>query len=398
MREEKSKDRLISFLLMIICAAVIYSCGTFYFSLQGLIFSLLLIFISLVVLWLINPFFDISKNILIGFIIYIFGAIIILINSHFTTNSVFMLAIAFPICIWLTYLLLIDNLITKFVNIFVNIMAIVAIISMIFWLFGSILQKLHPTSVVYSGWSSEYVNSFYGIYFQPQGADINLLGLLHISARNSAIFFEAPLATFLFGFSLLVNEFIETKKIYRLIFLLAIITTFDTTSIIVLLLYILYYVRNIKYMNRVFLILIETILSAVVIILISIVLQNKAIDGGSFQDRSYHMIKELQAFTASPIYGKGFDVFTKGSSNSICAVAADGGILLWLMYYFPLLKIIGKISRDKRILLIIFIIMFSITVIQYTYLMYIIVSFAWMILLDPSKNNLLVKEGRKKYE
>lgn len=189
MREEKSKDRLISFLLMIICAAVIYSCGTFYFSLQGLIFSLLLIFISLVVLWLINPFFDISKNILIGFIIYIFGALIILINSHFTTNSVFMLAIAFPICIWLTYLLLIDNLITKFVNIFVNIMAIVAIISMIFWLFGSILQKLHPTSVVYSGWSSEYVNSFYGIYFQPQGADINLLGLLHISARNSAIFF-----------------------------------------------------------------------------------------------------------------------------------------------------------------------------------------------------------------
>ena len=394
MREEKSKDRLISFLLMIICAAVIYSCGTFYLSLQGLIFSLLLIVISLVVLWLINPFFDISKNILIGFIIYIFGALIILINSHFTTNSVFMLAIAFPICIWLTYLLLIDNLITKFVNIFVNIMAIVAIISMIFWLFGSILQKLHPTSVVYSGWSSEYVNSFYGIYFQPQGADINLLGLLHISARNSAIFFEAPLATFLFGFSL----FIETKKIYRLIFLLAIITTFDTTSIIVLLLYILYYVHNIKYMNRVFLILIETILSVVVIILISIVLQNKAIDGGSFQDRSYHMIKELQAFTASPIYGKGFDVFTKGSSNSICAVAADGGILLWLMYYFPLLKIIGKISKDKRILLIIFIIMFSITVIQYTYLMYIIVSFAWMILLDPSKNNLLVKEGRKKYE
>lgn len=110
------------------------------------------------------------------------------------------------------------------------------------------------------------------------------------------------------------------------------------------------------------------------------------------------MIKELQAFTASPIYGKGFDVFTNGSSNSICAVAADGGILLWLMYYFPLLRIIGKISKGKRILLIIFIIMFSITVIQYTYLMYIIVSFAWMILLDPSKNNLLVKEGRKKHE
>lgn len=63
MREEKSKNRLISFLLMIICVAVIYSCGTFYFSLQGFIFSVLLIFISLIVLWLINPFFDISKNV-----------------------------------------------------------------------------------------------------------------------------------------------------------------------------------------------------------------------------------------------------------------------------------------------------------------------------------------------
>lgn len=71
MREEKSKNRLISFLLMIICAAVIYSCGTLYFSLQGFIYSLLSIFISLIVLWLINPFFDISKNVLIGFIIYI---------------------------------------------------------------------------------------------------------------------------------------------------------------------------------------------------------------------------------------------------------------------------------------------------------------------------------------
>ena len=286
--------------------------------------------------------------------------------------------------------LLQKNMFKKFIFIFNNIVAIIAIVSMIFWLFGSILHVINSTSIVYSNWSSSFVNSYYNIYFEPQNANRNLLGL-QIGVRNSAIFFESTLATFIFGCALISNDLFIKKLRYRIIFLLAIITTTNTTSIFLLLLYILYLIfNNLETKYKILVIFLGIIIGAVILILLIQVMQSKKNDGISYEVRSTHMLDELKAFILSPIYGHGVNRFTNGSSNSICALAADGGILLWGLYYIPLIWLLKKISEDNIMLLIIFIMIFSITVVQYTYLMYLIISSIWIILLDqPLYGNLL---------
>lgn len=384
------KKNVINLLLLLISLSIIYSFGTFYINKLGQILSLLIIFFSLICLWIIEPIISISKKTLYYFIFYVFGALILLIKSGFSSYSVFMLGLAFPICTWLAYFLLQKNMFKKFIFIFNNIVAIIAIVSMIFWLFGSILHVINSTSIVYSNWSSSFVNSYYNIYFEPQNANRNLLGL-QIGVRNSAIFFESTLATFIFGCALISNDLFIKKLRYRIIFLLAIITTTNTTSIFLLLLYILYLIfNNLETKYKTLVIFLGIIIGAVILILLIQVMQSKKNDGISYEVRSTHMLDELKAFILSPIYGHGVNRFTNGSSNSICALAADGGILLWGLYYIPLIWLLKKISEDNIMLLIIFIMIFSITVVQYTYLMYLIISSIWIILLDqPLYGNLL---------
>lgn len=384
------KKNVINLLLLLISLSIIYSFGTFYTNKLGQILSLLIIFFSLICLWIIEPIISISKKTLYYFIFYVFGALILLIKSGFSSYSVFMLGLAFPICTWLAYFLLQKNMFKKFIFIFNNIVAIIAIVSMIFWLFGSILHVINSTSIVYSNWSSSFVNSYYNIYFEPQNANRNLLGL-QIGVRNSAIFFESTLATFIFGCALISNDLFIKKLRYRIIFLLAIITTTNTTSIFLLLLYILYLIfNNLETKYKILVIFLGIIIGAVILILLIQVMQSKKNDGISYEVRSTHMLDELKAFILSPIYGHGVNRFTNGSSNSICALAADGGILLWGLYYIPLIWLLKKISEDNIMLLIIFIMIFSITVVQYTYLMYLIISSIWIILLDqPLYGNLL---------
>ena len=384
------KKNVINLLLLLISLSIIYSFGTFYTNKLGQILSLLIIFFSLICLWIIEPIISISKKTLYYFIFYVFGALILLIKSGFSSYSVFMLGLAFPICTWLAYFLLQKNMFKKFIFIFNNIVAIIAIVSMIFWLFGSILHVINSTSIVYSNWSSSFVNSYYNIYFEPQNANRNLLGL-QIGVRNSAIFFESTLATFIFGCALISNDLFIKKLRYRIIFLLAIITTTNTTSIFLLLLYILYLIfNNLETKYKILVIFLGIIIGAVILILLIQVMQSKKNDGISYEVRSTHMLDELKAFILSPIYGHGVNRFTNGSSNSICALAADGGILLWGLYYIPLIWLLKKISEDNIMLLIIFIMIFFITVVQYTYLMYLIISSIWIILLDqPLYGNLL---------
>lgn len=392
------KKKIINLLLLVISLSIIYSFGTFYTNKLGQIISLLVIFFSSICLWIIDPLISISKKMLSYFIFYVFGALVLITRSGFSSFSVFMLGFAFPICTWLTYFLLQKNMFKNFIFIFDNVVAIIAVVSMLFWLFGSILHVINSTSVVYSNWNSGFVKSYYNIYFEPQNANRNLFGF-QIGVRNSAIFFESTLATFVFGCALISNDLFFKKIRYRLIFLLAIITTTNTTSIFLLLLYILYLIfNNLETKYKTLIILLGIIIGIIILFLLFQVMRSKENDGTSYEVRSSHMIDELKAFILSPIYGQGFNRFTNGSSNSICALAADGGVLLWGLYYVPLIWLLRKISKNDIMLLIIFMVMFSITVVQYTFLVFIIISFAWIVLLNTSNTSIGIKNNYYDWE
>ena len=61
------------------------------------------------------------------------------------------------------------------------------------------------------------------------------------------------------------------------------------------------------------------------------------------------IINEIQIFINNPIIGNGFMTSTIGSSNSFFALLADGGVLLWSLYFFPIIAKIIKCLGRKRI-------------------------------------------------
>lgn len=100
--------------------------------------------------------------------------------------------------------------------------------------------------------------------------------------------------------------------------------------------------------------------------------------------RSIKITSEINAFLNSPILGNGINRYTKGSSNALSAVLADGGILLMGLYYFPLLvyfiRCINKLDSKIWLIVLMFFLLDT-TVIQYTNLIYILVGISWNILL-----------------
>lgn len=383
---KKSAEKLIFVLINVV---LLYSLSIFGIgNRSGLIFSLGCVVFLELILWMMYPIFKISKKEVFAFLGYLLIGLIMIGRSKASLYSVLILGGAFPAFWGLAYFLLIQHEINNFLTIFNKLVCTLALISFFFWLFGSIAHVIRPTSVVYSNWNSTYIDSYYSVYFQPQNANTSLFGF-HIGARNSAIFPESPLATFVFTSSLLANEFSTKNSILRIILIVAVLSTVNTTSIVVLLLYSLYFgLKNTKKSN-VIKTLVLMICLAIVVNMIINVIQNKQNSGYSFAVRSDKMISELRTFVHMPLLGSGFNLNTAGSSNSIIALAADGGILLWGLYYFPLIFIIFKSKNTAaRLLALIFVLDFAITVVQYSYLMCFIVALLWTIILNKSKESL----------
>lgn len=271
------------------------------------------------------------------------------------------------------YSLLRLGYLSVFIKVFVYTITAIAGISLLFWLLGPTLQIIRPNGGVVIAWgnSSHLVDSYYNIYFVTQGYDA-WLGNLHLGVRNSAIYGEAPICCFMFIAASCLNELSLRKTVVRALLVLAILSTLTTTGYLYLLLYAIIFVWRIQ----------STDLLVVAIKWLSLfvgiagvcytipkILNEKA-SSGSGMVRAGAMQREFGAFLNSPLWGLGFNQYTNGSSNSLTSLLADGGVLLWILFYWPLLYAIVSLCRRRRVFLaayvVIFSIVFAITVVHYT--------------------------------
>lgn len=117
-----------------------------------------------------------------------------------------------------------------------DVILLIAIISLLFWLFGSVMHLVHPNGSVFSYWTDADAPSYYNLYFETQrGA---FFGFDNVIIRNTAIFTEAPMSSLVFSTAFISELFlVKSKQICRhVILLIAIITTFSTSgySVVVL--------------------------------------------------------------------------------------------------------------------------------------------------------------------
>ncbi|HAJ97910.1 MAG TPA: hypothetical protein DCO72_09265 [Ruminococcus sp.] len=284
-----------------------------------------------------------------------------------------------------------------------NIMTGIAVISLSFWLLASVLHVLKPTGTVLSTWAGtalpKKVDAYYYLYFETQELEIPIL---HIASfRNTAIFTEAPMASFNFSIALLTELYIAPRKnkFNIVVLIIAILTTLSTTGYCVLALILIQkYLKNSKGKKSLFHILsipliVVGVISAVVVIFVMV---RDKMGTGSGEARLDDFRVCFLAWKDYPIMGCGLGnggyiqsymsraryIANRGLSNSPGLVLAEGGLYLTVIYTGAFLRAIYRSFRykmkDYLSFIFLFLLIYTITMIPFIYLtFYILIWFAF---------------------
>ena len=236
----------------------------------------------------------------------------------------------------------------------VNVMVVISCILLFFWIFGSTFKMITPTGVALFEWGTvNEVSSYFNIYFETQYVD--WLGI-DFFWRNTAIFVEGPMMSLTLIIAItLIYYFddiwhIATWKKFILAF--AIITSFSVTGYFILWGFVvLKLYRSKKFRAIMIVMLIPLSLYAIQ------VMMDMKQSTGSYSLREDDYYVGFITWLQNPIFGWGFNNWealqanmkgraNDGFSNSIFSVLTQGGILMGLMYFIPIL--IGITSKEFK--------------------------------------------------
>ena len=273
----------------------------------------------------------------------------------------------------------------KLYEVMEQIIIVISIVSLSFWLVGSILGIIQPSGVEYTIWSSTDgsevpINTYYHLYFETQYQ--NIFGALIV--RNSAIFTEAPMCSFMFCFAFLVELF--KKKHYNVkicIFLLiSIVTCISTTGYVVAIIaiFLKYIISNSGKHTAasVIKLAIAPVVLIAIVLVMEYVLESK-LQTASGSLRMDDFAAGFKAWMLHPIMGNGygnsnsyvymmstFRIDRKGFSNSLMQILAYGGIYLFAPYAgsFGLgaYRYMKKADWNNLVFIALFMIMFIFTI------------------------------------
>ena len=129
-------------------------------------------------------YFKIILTIVLIYLVVCITNILISFNSLSQNEILFYFVIA-PLMLILLMFKNFNDQLFDFLNTFVKIILIFALVSLIFWTFGSILKVIHPTNVVINNWNGGLpTSSYFNLYFETQG--IHFFGTTII--RTSGMF------------------------------------------------------------------------------------------------------------------------------------------------------------------------------------------------------------------
>ena len=318
-----------------------------------------------------------SALFIFAYLIYIFGYIIF--GSIVSSMTKFL--IKFIVIFILLYLHFStdSNEVKKYKKTFINIMVIIAITSLMFYVLGSLLKLINPTSQVLYRWGSlRNINSYFNLYFETQKETF----FNYTVYRNTAIFTEAPMYNLLLLISVLLCLFYKDKKYnkYLLLFIITIITTFSTTGFIltIVMFMIKSILKNDKYSIRKTMIFLPIV---VLMIILSFNIYNQKSDSRSYSVRIDDYRASYISWKENIVFGNGYgnnEVFKSnissfrinntGQSSSIGAILSQGGIYLLMFYLFPVILLLIKYKENKKIewTLYVYLILFFTTIFQYT--------------------------------
>lgn len=270
-----------------------------------------------------------------------------------------------------------------------NILVVVAIVSLFFWLFGSIAHLIQPTGALLSSWTGTNTPAFkpnyYNLYFETQ--KIGFLGIA--LTRNTAIFTEAPMASLQFVIAFLIESLLNPQKRTSKLLILAItiLSTMSTTGIVLLLAGLLYRLWSSNSFN-VFFKMLKYLFQPIVLILAIFVayylLSGRLLTMSGFV-RLDDFAVGIRTWLQRPILGYGYgnmDVLisnmdswrsiNRGFSNAPTLLLAHGGIVVFSLYLFPIVyglsTTIKLANKDRFIFVLAITYLFTFTLVPYQYI------------------------------
>ena len=280
---------------------------------------------------------------------------------------------------------------------FKNIMLCIAVISLFFWITGSVLEILQPTGQHLTNWTGNnnqtVIKSYYGVYYSYQ--NISFFDKLYI-VRNIAIFNEAPMSSVCFSMGLMIELLCceHFKKRNCIVFIIAILSTFSTTGYIIATVVCVYkYIRSksqYSILKCLKILLIPVLFCVALIVAITLVQEKLSTYSGIA--RSDDFISGARAWLLHPVFGDGIGSLdamslvrpswrksAEGFNSGLMQLLVQGGIYLTLPYIVILMNGIRKSVKsrnyDRFIFVGLFCLIFAITVISFNYLTLMILLF-----------------------
>lgn len=387
-------NRFILFINYVIAGIVLFNANTLWANDPDVTISSYLYYVLMACMFFLVDYFikmssgKINTNTLMAILGFTVYTIIFLIFNSFNKLEVIKI-VAFIILsiLLIDYELQINGRVPTVLVCYKNLMMVIAITSLFFWVFGSLLHIISASGVAKLTWNAgqnayQFVPSYYGVYFETQSYDI---------VRNTLVFTEAPMASanLSFAFLIAIVEQSDIKKLItkqQLLFTITIISTLSTTGItVVIFTLLLKYVlaNNGGSFARSFMILIVPIISILAIYVVYHLISQKAgTSSGSVRLDDYTV--GFNAWKAAPIFGTGFENTdyirsfmapwrsNVGLGNSVSEILPNGGVYLFIGYLYAIIKgiYLSKVQRNNHlmILLIMLAYILAVTIIPYSYI------------------------------
>lgn len=274
--------------------------------------------------------------------------IIMLMLIHNEIYRIFYFFVLFPVIMIFVLLESYRESLVKFLDKFVQVILVLVTISLFFWFFGSILKIISPTNYVVNEWmNGSEIKSYFNLYFETQG--VKFLGLHFI--RNSGIYAEGPMWNLILSLALMIQVLLLPKNHKReLILTFTIFTVASTTGIFIV--GVLYVYKILHHFNRRQKLIAFSATPFIVFGMMRI-FKSKA-NSISTSIRIDDFVAGISAWRESIVFGSGLSNGLKvlesymntairpnmGNSDSFVLILAQGGILLGLLYFYPMFKIL----------------------------------------------------------
>lgn len=408
-----SKEKLNTILqYLLVFFVILDSRSVFSYFVDGNLGKIFTIFIVVILLliFLLNANYKFKKSAITFIFFYLIYIILFFVKNvtNYQINFINNFFILF-LLMFLVFCVYDRKNIENLFKAYVNTMFLIAIISLIFFFFGSLTNILSTNVIEIIDWGGKQVIGGYSyLHFNTQ----TTIMFNKVILRNTSIFVEGPMFALHLMFAMSLSLFFKRKILnkYAVIFGITILSTLSITGFLFYL-FSLFYKYTFFNKSRIKVIILPIIF--LFFLGIGTTFLNDKQSTNSYSIRSDDYSAGFKAFKDYPIFGSGFlnnneaikhmssyRLYNTGLSNSFIIVLVHGGIYLTLFYLIPIFLNLKKLifSKNKNLFLIEIILLqlylLFTSAYQYTSLMMLFLAFDYYLLIFY-KNN---EEIRKIFE